>query len=56
MKYQIGQRFEKQGGDYRFVGTIVAVFTKLNGIVRYVGENDDGLLFIFNEVAIEPIE
>lgn len=55
MKYQIGQKFEKRGGDYRFKGTIVAAFTKLNGTIRYVGENSDGLLFIFNEDAISPL-
>lgn len=55
MKYQVGQRFEKQGGDYRFNGVIVAAFTKQNGTIRYVGENDDGLLFIFNEDAIKPV-
>lgn len=55
MEYKIGQKFEKQGGDYRFKGVIVAAFTKLNGTVRYVGENADGLLFIFNESAINPL-
>lgn len=55
-KYQIGQRFEKVGGDYRFKGVIVAAFVKTTGLVRYVGENEDGLLFIFNEGAIVPIE
>ena len=54
-KYPIGTKFEKVGGDYRFTGTIVASFTKLNGMVRYVGENEDGLLFIFNEGAIHPL-
>jgi len=56
MKYKIGTHFEKQGGDYRFTGVIVAAFTKLNGTVRYVGENSVGLLFIFNESAIVPID
>ena len=54
MKYKIGQKFSKTGGDYSFTGIIVAAFTKLNGMVRYVGENEDGLLFIFNEAAISP--
>lgn len=54
-KYIAGQRFEKVGGDYQFEGTIVSVFTKLNGKIRYVGENRDGLLFIFNEDAINPL-
>ncbi len=54
--HPIGTKFEKVGGDYRFKGTVVAVFTKLNGTVRYVGENEDGLLFIFNHDAISPLE
>lgn len=56
MKYKTGQQFKKVGGDYSFVGTIVSAFTKLNGTVRYVGENKDGLLFIFNEASIEPCD
>lgn len=55
-KYKVGTHFEKVGGDYRFKGVIVASFTKQNGMIRYVGENSDGLLFIFNEGAISPIE
>lgn len=54
-KYKIGQYFEKTGGDYEFKGMIVAVFKKRSGVIRYVGENDDGLLFIFNEKAINPV-
>lgn len=53
-KYWIGQPFQKIGGDYRFSGVIVARFRKENGLIRYVGENEDGLLFIFNEDAISP--
>lgn len=44
----LGDRIEKTGGDYRFVGTVVGVLTKLSGEVRIVAENADGLLFIFN--------
>jgi len=54
-KYDIGQRFRKTGGDYSFEGVIVAAFKKKTGLIRYVGENEDGLLFIFNEKSIEPI-
>lgn len=55
-KYSVGQQFQKVGGDYQFKGEIVAVFRKKNGIIRYVGENSDGLLFIFNEGAISLLE
>lgn len=54
MKYGRGCEFEKVGGDYSFKGTVVTGFRKLNGVVRYVGENADGLLFIFNETSIKP--
>lgn len=54
-KYEVGQSFEKTGGDYYFSGVIVSVFAKKNGVVRYVGENAQGLLFIFNEDSIKPL-
>ncbi len=44
-----GDSVEKTSGDYRFKGTVVSVFYKISGVVRYVVENDDGLLFIFSE-------
>lgn len=37
------------GGDYRFDGTVVAVFPKLSGVVRYVVEDDRGVLHIYSE-------
>lgn len=54
--YPVGTKFEKTGGDYNFKGEIVAVFSKKSGAVRYVGENEDGLLFIFNHASIIPLE
>lgn len=38
----------KQGGDYTFEGTVVGIIKKLSGQVRYVVEDDRGLLFIFH--------
>lgn len=49
-----GTRVHKVGGDYSFVGIVVSVFTKRSGAIRYVVENDDGLLFIFNVNQLEP--
>jgi hypothetical protein len=49
---QVGYRVEKTGGDYRFAGEVRAVFTKRNGVVRYVVENDDGILHIFSAANI----
>ena len=42
----------KIGGDYSFDGVVVAVFFKLGGQVRYVVEDERGLLFIFSEVNL----
>jgi hypothetical protein len=44
----VGQRVTKISGDYRFRGWVVASFEKRNGFRRYVVENDDGILHIFN--------
>ena len=43
------QKVEKIGGDYTFEGTIVAKFTKLSGAVRFVVEDDRGVLHIYSE-------
>jgi hypothetical protein len=45
---EIGRRVIKTGGDYRFSGVVVAVFTKKSGVIRYVVENDEGILHIFS--------
>lgn len=37
---------EKIGGDYKFVGFVVAAFHKLSGARRYVVEDDRGVLHI----------
>jgi hypothetical protein len=49
MKYKVGDAVAKTGGDYTFAGIVVAAFYKQSGAVRYVVEDDRGLLFIFNE-------
>jgi hypothetical protein len=51
--FEVGQRVRKLVGDYRYEGFVVAVFRKRSGLVRYVVENDDGLLFIFNAGQLE---
>lgn len=51
-----GDRVIKDGGDYRFEGEIRACFYKKNGKVRYVVENADGVLHIFNRQQLVKVE
>jgi hypothetical protein len=44
-----GDIVHKVGGDYRFDGVIVSVFPKLSGAIRYVVEDDRGVLHIYSE-------
>ena len=53
LKFVVGQRVIKQGEDSRFEGEVVACFVKRNlKTVRYVVENDEGVLHIASEAAI----
>lgn len=45
---EIGMLVEKVGGDYQFKGHIVAKFKKLSGAVRYVVEDDRGVLHVYS--------
>lgn len=47
-EYRVGQQVYKTGGDYRFSGTVVSVCKKLSGAIRYVVEDDRGILHIFS--------
>jgi hypothetical protein len=50
--FQVGDRVEKIGGDYTFVGTVVSVFLTSSGATRIVVEMDRfGILFIAYEQA-----
>lgn len=49
MKFNAGDLVEKVGGDYSFSGTVVAAFKKLNGLDRYVVEDDRGILHVYSE-------
>jgi len=42
-------KVEKIGGDYTFVGIIVADFFKLSGARRFVVEDDRGVLHVYSE-------
>lgn len=47
--FKVGDKVEKVGGDYTFVGTVVSVFQKLSGAVRLVVEDDRGVLHVYSE-------
>ena len=50
MKFIVGQRVVKEGEDSRFEGEVVAASVKRNlKTMRYVVENDDGVLHIASE-------
>jgi hypothetical protein len=53
-RFAVGDRVSKRGGDYSFDGTVISVCWKLSGHLRYVVEDDRGLLFIFNEASLTP--
>lgn len=46
-QFAIGTAVGKIGGDYRFDGHIRAIVVKSSGAVRYVVEDDRGILFIW---------
>lgn len=52
MTFDVGDEVEKIGGDYTFIGVVVAAFLKRGGAPRYVVEDDRGLLFIFNGLSL----
>lgn len=52
---KVGHRVEKVTGDYVFEGWIVSKFNKRDGLIRFVVENDDGILHIFSEKNLQRI-
>ena len=50
--YSVGDLVEKTGGDYTFVGHVVAVFSKLSGAIRYVVEDDRGVLHVYSDKVL----
>ena len=51
----VGDTVKRVSSDYTFIGTVVAKFNKLSGLVRYVVEDDRGVLFIWNEKNMELV-
>ena len=54
--FSVGDAVSKVGGDYRFDGVVVAAFAKRSGLVRYVVEDDRGILHIFSSRNLERAE
>jgi hypothetical protein len=53
LDFCVGETVEKTTGDYRFVGTVVAVVHKLDGQIRYVVEDDRGLLLLMSSGQLQ---
>lgn len=51
--FNIGDKVSKIGGDSRFDGIVVARFPKLCGLLRYVVEDDRGLLMIYSPANLK---
>lgn len=54
VEFFIGDRVHKVGGDYTFNGTVVASFEKMRKQIRYVVEDDRGILHIFSFKQLAP--
>lgn len=55
--FRIGDKVERHAAsDYKFPGTVVAVFAKLSGERRYVVEDDRGTLFVQSDRTLVKAE
>ena len=52
---KVNDEVEKVGGDYTFVGVVVADFKKLSGLRRFAVEDDRGVLHIYSEKNLKPL-
>jgi len=52
---EVWNTVEKVGGDYTFVGVIIAKFAKLSGATRYVVEDDRGVLHVYSAKILRRI-
>lgn len=53
--FEVGDYVRKDGGDYRFEGWVDAIIVKRSGQVRFVVEDNRGLLFIFSEKDLKLV-
>ena len=49
----VGDLVERVNSDYKFVGTVVSELKKTTGLIRYVVEDDRGVLFIWRRENFE---
>ena len=54
-KFVVKDKVKKVGGDYTFVGTVVAVFPKTTGAIRLVVEDDRGILHIYSSKNLDYV-
>jgi hypothetical protein len=52
---ELGDKVEKVGGDYTFVGVVVAAFKKLSGVNRFVVEDDRGVIHVYSEKVLRKL-
>lgn len=57
MRFKVGDKAMKFGGEYQYTGTIVAAFQNIKGADRYVLEADllPGLLHIYSENNLQEL-
>jgi hypothetical protein len=54
-EFNVGARVKKSSGDYTFEGEVRAIVCKRSGEVRYVVEDDRGLLMIMSAKQLERV-
>lgn len=52
--FDVDDPVRKVGGDYTFEGWVVAKFNKRSGAVRYVVEDDRGVLHVYSAKNLVP--
>ncbi len=53
--YAVGDQVGKYVGDYVFEGEVRGVIYKKNGTIRYVVEDQRGILMIFAPGQLQPL-
>ena len=52
-RFKTKDKVKKVGGDYTFEGEVVAAFPKLSGQIRYVVEDDRGILHVYSDRVLK---